>query len=299
MAQVDIALSVREALSMADLVTRLRLLELLNSALHAILYLLPFLLVVYVCERRAGADRARYWTRHFLNDSLYTLFYWGGFYNVFIFAALANLLEPRLDFLKLNLLSGLSWPLQLACWWVLGDFLTYWLHRLQHRWSFLWAFHSVHHSQQRLNTFTAYRRHPVEKLIIDFVVFFVIIQLVLGIATRQWLPLTVLMTGFQVLQHAELNWRYGPFERLIVSPAFHSVHHSTEKRYYTKNFGQMLSLWDFVFGTAVEADRPARTGVEGLDMKESLPDQLVAPVRYLWRGYAVRRGPLDTPVPPA
>src|SRR5262245_7236818 len=75
MAQVDIALSFGEALRMADLVTRLRIPELLHSALHAVLYLLPFLVVVYVCERRAGADRARYWTRHFLNDSLYTLFY--------------------------------------------------------------------------------------------------------------------------------------------------------------------------------------------------------------------------------
>jgi sterol desaturase/sphingolipid hydroxylase (fatty acid hydroxylase superfamily) len=284
---------------MAHVVMQLHFWELVRSAARAILYLLPFLSAVYVCERRAGADRARYWTKHFLNDALYTLFYWSGFYNVLIFAALANLAEPRLDFLKLNLLAGLSWPLQLACWWVIGDFLTYWLHRLQHRWGFLWAFHSVHHTQERLNTFTAYRRHPIEKLITDFVVFFGIIQLLLGIATRQWLPLTVIMTGFQVLQHAELDWRYGPLERLFVSPAFHAVHHSTDAQYYTKNFGQMLSLWDFLFGTAVETTRPSRYGVDGLDMAESLPAQVVAPFRYLWRGYAVREKPLDTPVRPA
>jgi sterol desaturase/sphingolipid hydroxylase (fatty acid hydroxylase superfamily) len=108
---------------------------------------------------------------------------------------------------------------------------------------------------------------------------------VLGIQTRQWLPLTVIMTGLQALQHAELDWRYGWFERLVVSPAFHAIHHSPDPRHYTRNFGQMFSLWDFLFGTALEDARPARYGVAGLDMAERVPDQLAAPFRYLWRGY--------------
>jgi len=272
---------------MADLLHQLRLWELLRSSAGAMACLLPLVALVYLVERRAGSDLARYRTMNFVNDALYSLFYWGGFYNVFVFAALANLLGGRLDFLKLGLLSGWPWLVQLGLFWVLGDFLLYWWHRLQHRWQFLWAFHSVHHSQTVLTSLTGYRRHPFEKLLTDFVVFFGVVQLVLGIQTRQWLPLSVLMTAFQVLQHADLDWRYGPLERLMVSPAFHAIHHSTDERHYNRNFGQMMSLWDFLFGTALEDARPARYGVDGLDMPERIPHQIAAPVRYLWRGFTV------------
>ena len=272
---------------MLHLIDQLRLWELVRSSGRAVLYLLPFLLAVYLLEWRGGADRARYRTRQFLSDAVYSLFYWGGFYNVFVLAALANALAPRLDALKLNLLAAQPWPVQLVVFWVLGDFLTYWMHRLQHRWRWLWAFHSVHHTQTQLTSLTGFRRHPVERLFTDIVVFFGVLQLVLGVQTRQWLPLTVLITAFQALQHAELDWHYGVLEKLIVSPTFHAIHHSPEARHYDRNYGQLLSVWDFLFGTAAEDPRPTRYGVEGLDMKESVVHQLAAPFRYLWRGYTV------------
>lgn len=44
----------------------------------------------------------------------------------------------------------------------LSDFCVYWGHRLQHRSSFLWRFHSVHHSAEHLDWLAAHREHPLD-----------------------------------------------------------------------------------------------------------------------------------------
>src|SRR5688500_3761966 len=47
---------------------------------------------------------------------------------------------------------------------LLGDFLIYWGHRLQHSVDFLWRFHAVHHSAEHLDWLAAHREHPVDSL---------------------------------------------------------------------------------------------------------------------------------------
>jgi len=269
--------------TLAELVETMRLQELGMSAVRAGLLLLPFLVAIVVLEGRAGADLTRYKTRNFLNDVVYSLFYRGAFYHILIFAAVANAFESKLQFLKFDLLASAPLWLALLVFWVVGDFLLYWVHRLQHSVPLLWAFHSVHHSQERLTTLTQYRRHPFDRLLLD-VALFVVFVFALGLPTRTWMPLYVLATSLQALHHTELDWRFGPLYRIVVSPIFHSVHHSADPKDHNKNLGQMLSLWDHVFGTAAaHAERPERYGVDGLDMPESLPHQLVVPFRQLVR----------------
>lgn len=257
---------------------------LLRSAGQAVLIYAAFLLAVLFFERRAGADRTRYRSRHFANDVLYTLFYKGGFYNVLLLAALTNALGTHLDFLQLNLLRDLPWYVGLAIFWVGGDLAMYWWHRLQHANRFLWALHSVHHSQERLTLFTASRRHPLENLMLDVLVFFVPFHLVLGIPTRGWLPLAVAISCIAAVQHAQLDWHFGPLYRVIVSPRFHAFHHSAEPAHANSNYGFLFSTWDFLFGTATpEQARPVRYGVDGIDYRESLLSQLGTPLRLMWR----------------
>jgi hypothetical protein len=55
-----------------------------KSAIKAFLIYSAFLLAVYLFERRSGADAARYRTRNFAIDVLYTLFYKGGFYGILV-----------------------------------------------------------------------------------------------------------------------------------------------------------------------------------------------------------------------
>ena len=258
--------------------------QLARSLLYALAIYTAFTLAVFALEQRAHAGRTRYATRHFINDIVYTLFYRGGFFSILVLAGITNALDAHAGFLRLNLLHGLPWPAGLVLFWVGGDFLLYWWHRLQHANRYLWAFHSVHHSQSEMTLLTAWRRHPFEMLLTNLVVFIGVFHVLLGVPTRDWMPLAAAMACLQGLQHSQLDWRYGPIGRLVVSPHFHAFHHSVERRHADANFGMMFSCWDYLFGTAVEApSRPERYGVEGIDFHESLASQFVTPFRLAWR----------------
>lgn len=258
-----------------------RAVPLLRSTLVAIAVILPFLAAIMLLEWRRGADLARYRTTHFASDVIHALFYRGGFYNVLIFAGLSNAIRVLFPVLDVRLLPHAPPWLALTLFWVGGDFLLYWIHRAQHNSRVLWAFHTIHHSQERLTTLTQYRRHPLDRAIFDVALFVVFVQL-LGLPTTSWLPLFVLTTALQALQHADLDWRFGPLYRVVVSPAFHAVHHSTEMHRQHANFGAMLSCWDYLFGTAAaDESRPARFGVVGVREPERLLEQLWSPFRDL------------------
>lgn len=276
---------------LTELVRLIHGVELVRSTGYATLVYTAFFLAVFLLEGREGGDPRRYRSRHFVNDVVYTLFYKGGFYNVFLLAAVTNALGSRLAFLQFELLRDLPWYVGLAIFWVVGDLAMYWWHRLQHSNRYLWALHSVHHSQEELNLFTASRRHPVENLMLDVIIFFLIFNLILGIPTQGWLPLAALITCVTAIQHAQLDWRFGPLYRVLVSPRFHGFHHSAEPEHLNANYGFLLSVWDYLFDTAVpEQPRPKRYGVDGIDFHESLWDQLVTPFRLMWRWH---RSPPD------
>jgi sterol desaturase/sphingolipid hydroxylase (fatty acid hydroxylase superfamily) len=52
------------------------------------------------------------------------------------------------------------------------------------------------------------------------------------------------------LQHSHL-WIAvtGPLGRVVISPAHHQIHHSTNPKHFNKNFGSCLAIWDWIFGT--------------------------------------------------
>jgi sterol desaturase/sphingolipid hydroxylase (fatty acid hydroxylase superfamily) len=280
---------------LADFAALIHLVQLAKSTAYGILVYTAFLGAVFILEGRAGADPARYRTRNFANDVVYTLFYKGGYYNILLLAALTNVLEPKLGFLQFNLLRAWPWQIGLAVFWVAGDFVTYWWHRWQHSNRVLWAFHSIHHSQEQMTLFTASRRHPLENLSMDVLLYFVLFHLLLGVPTQSWMPLGVFVTCISAVQHAQLDWRFGPLYRVLVSPRFHAYHHSVEPDHANANYGFLFSFWDYLFGTAVaEQPRPTRFGVDGLDMGERLTTHLVNPFRLLWGSASA-----EVPAPPA
>jgi sterol desaturase/sphingolipid hydroxylase (fatty acid hydroxylase superfamily) len=251
------------------------------STAKALLVLSGFFVLFWALEARSGADRRRYWSRNFLNDVVYAMFYQGGFYNVLVFAAVLNLLSPRLEMFELGLVEALPPPVDYVLYWVVVDFLAYWIHRIQHTIPFLWSFHSVHHSQESMTFLTTYRNHPFEMLMTGVVM--IIPVLMLGIPSETWILLYTVQMAFEAAQHSEVDWTYGRLYPVFVSPRFHSFHHAVDARYHHRNFGKILSIWDHVFGTAVSGRRPGRFGVTGLEMKETLTSQLLVPFRLAWR----------------
>jgi hypothetical protein len=47
---------------------------------------------------------------------------------------------------------------------VINDFFRYWYHRWMHENSFMWRWHAVHHSSERLYWFNGTRSHPLERV---------------------------------------------------------------------------------------------------------------------------------------
>ncbi len=262
---------------------RLGLAALARSAgLAGALFVVVSLLVV-LFELRSGASMARYRSKAFINDALYTLFYRGGFFSVFFSAAVVNGLGDRLGFLRLNLLNHLPLYAVLLIYWIVGDLCLYWAHRALHHFPGLWAFHRVHHAESQLNTLSQARRHPVDALVLSLSIYLPL-GLVLGLPTPTWLPWWATAQMLQALQHAELDWRFGRLYRWVVSPTFHSIHHSIESRDANTNFAFMFSVWDYLFGTAAaRMQRPRAYGITEAPLAESIVAQVVEPFRAVAR----------------
>lgn len=163
---------------------------------------------------------------------------------------------------------------------ILGFNVTYyWEHRLAHSWAFLWRFHSVHHSSERLDWLAAARQHPLEGFVGGFVLTAPLILLgfpLVGIGAAG-----ILLAVNDVLIHANVRWRLLRLSRWFPTPEYHHWHHTNEAESRDKNFG--WPVLDRVFGTFyLPADkRPTVYGTH-----EPTPDgylaQLRDPMRPAW-----------------
>jgi len=178
---------------------------------------------------------------------------------------------------------------------VVSDFTRYWLHRFLHTIPFLWEFHKVHHSAKVLNPLTFYRVHPVENILFGFR-YSLSIGLVSGvfvyffgamISTYEILGANVFLYVFSLmgsnLRHSHIKICYPKMvENILISPFQHQLHHST--KYYNKNFGGYLSIWDKIFGTLqiskeiLNSKETIRFGVEIQNFK-TITDLLYLPFK--------------------
>ncbi len=150
---------------------------------------------------------------------------------------------------------------------LLGDLSSYLLHLAQHKIPFLWEFHKVHHSATSLNPLTQYRIHPLELIINNFR-FLIVFGLVAGLfdylSDESLTKLTFL--GVNVfsfiflsfganLRHSHIKLTYFSFlESIVISPYQHQIHHSDNPKFFDKNLGSKLAIWDWFFGTLVKSE---------------------------------------------
>jgi sterol desaturase/sphingolipid hydroxylase (fatty acid hydroxylase superfamily) len=142
--------------------------------------------------------------------------------------------------------SRLPLWVQAVCILVLGDFIGYWMHRAFHG-RRLWRFHAIHHSSVDLDWLSAVRLHPVNDALMR--VAGTIPILALGFAPVAVAGIVSVLTLMAILVHANLDWDWGPFRAVLVSPRFNRWHHTDEANARDKNFAGLLPLWDILFGT--------------------------------------------------
>jgi sterol desaturase/sphingolipid hydroxylase (fatty acid hydroxylase superfamily) len=146
------------------------------------------------------------------------------------------------------------------------DFADYLLHRLSHRLSWLWRLRAVHHTDAALDLTTTLRHHPIEVVVGQIV--FLTVAFIIGASALEIAAYGVISFAVQLVAHANVELPTA-FERVLggvlVTPSFHRFHHSRDQRQADANYGQVLSLWDRVFGTLAPRDgreTPAAFGVD-------------------------------------
>jgi sterol desaturase/sphingolipid hydroxylase (fatty acid hydroxylase superfamily) len=194
-----------------------------------------------------------------------------------------------------------SWPLWAAILavYVCRSFVNYWLHRVQHsRW--LWPLHKTHHAAREFTSVNYLRGHPIEIAWQNFVYTFVMSAM--GFPADAIVAFEVIANMQQLLSHSNAT-TLAPLERLgFVTAAGHRVHHGIEERFHNRNFGELLNIWDRLFGTYHAPTRDVHLLAIGVEEHEvpfntdrplhALWAQMIAWARALWTGWQRRKGPV-------
>ncbi|NNL01322.1 MAG: sterol desaturase family protein [Eudoraea sp.] len=154
-----------------------------------------------------------------------------------------------------------------ASWlvWVIAfiviDFAGYWNHRLSHHINFFWNQHVIHHSSEEFNLACALRQ-SVSNLIGYFPLLLLPAAL-LGVPSKVIAILAPIHLFAQFWYHTQHIGKMGWLEYVIVTPSQHRVHHAINPEYIDKNLGQVLCIWDRMFGTFQEelAEVPPQYGI--------------------------------------
>lgn len=168
-------------------------------------------------------------------------------------AALAAGARALLPEAWLALIRGLPFAATLGIALILSEIGGYWGHRLSHEWPILWQFHARHHQPAHVNWLTNTHAHPVDMIWSRLTALFPVYALGFANPTlgeQGMIP--VIITLFNAIGsffiHANVRWRFGPVEALIVTPAFHHWHHANDE-WRDHNYATILPVMDRIFGT--------------------------------------------------
>lgn len=135
-------------------------------------------------------------------------------------------------------------------------------HYLKHRVEFLWELHKLHHTADVLTPLTNFRNHPIDNIVFGYM-----LATFIGGASGflHWLfnrPTEIFaVDGKNILflcflwtighlQHSQFWIPFtGAWGRILLSPAHHQIHHSTDPAHFNRNLGSVLAVWDWMCGT--------------------------------------------------
>ena len=138
------------------------------------------------------------------------------------------------------------------------DLVFYVYHRMSHRIRFLWAIHLSHHSSEEMNFAVSFRQAwfgPISKI-----PFFMVLPL-LGFDPTIIAVAGVISTLWGIVGHTQVIGKLGPLEWIFNTPSHHRVHHGSNKQYIDKNYGNLLIIWDRLFGTFEPEDEKVKFGL--------------------------------------
>ena len=194
------------------------------------------------------------------NDTLCTIGLLSG--NIFMVFALKGATLALHFYLFQFKIFNLTEILPIWVLWVITflaiDLVFYFYHRISHRVNFLWAIHMSHHSSEEMNFAVSFRQAwfgPLSKI-----PFFMILPLI-GFDPTIVAVAGVVSTLWGIVGHTQIIGKLGPLELIFNTPSHHRVHHGSNKQYIDKNYGNLLIIWDRMFGTFDPENEPVKFGL--------------------------------------
>lgn len=177
------------------------------------------------------------------------------FFNVFIVYLIFLILKSfgYEQVYSSGLLSKFQLPflIKIIIVFLVCDFFMYASHVLDHKLSFLWRIHRVHHSDRCVDATTTYRTHIGEVLVGDIMFLFFIFP-VFGISLDLYFLYQIVSSFVITFHHSNVSLPGkldDTLSLLIVTPNMHKVHHSNLQLETDSNYGSLFSFWDRLFGT--------------------------------------------------
>ncbi len=177
-----------------------------------------------------------------------------------------------------------GWPLlaQLPLALLVAEAASYAIHRSLHE-SRLWPLHAVHHCSPRMYFLLVTRKHPIQAFITYGGRLSVL--WLLGVGPELLALYTAVTTTNGYVQHSNIRMRFGPLNWIFATPELHRWHHSREVAESNANYGDVLIVWDWLFGTRIlpEGGERLHRGLglpEGIEVDQTYWGHLALPFRW-------------------
>jgi sterol desaturase/sphingolipid hydroxylase (fatty acid hydroxylase superfamily) len=149
-------------------------------------------------------------------------------------------------------------------YYLVYDLVYYLMHRVQHLVPWWWAMHSMHHSQRQMSCWTNDRGSMLDGMLQSFVL--ASVGIAMGVDPDKFALLMLTGELVQNISHTNVRFGFGPvLEKILVDPKFHRLHHMLKDHerphLHNCNYGQVFSIWDVLFGTALYNEPVHPTGV--------------------------------------
>lgn len=158
--------------------------------------------------------------------------------------------------------SPIGW--QILAFLLLDDMTQYWWHRLSHINRTMWKLHRPHHVVEEMGVLVTYRNAILYYALMPGIWFSaILVYLGMGYVYLFYLPVKLVVI---LLAHSETKWDRFLYkhkflkplawitERTISTPSTHFAHHGLTAEdgisHPNGNFGNLLFVWDIIFGTA-------------------------------------------------
>jgi len=143
----------------------------------------------------------------------------------------------------------------------------YFVHVLLHKYKWMWKLHMVHHSDTHVDVTTGTRHHPIDFFLREM--FALLAVLITGAPLAFYMFYRVITIPFTYFTHANIKlpyWFDKSLSYFFVTPNMHKFHHHFKRPWTNSNYGNILSIWDRMFGTFVYKNpRDIRFGLDVLE----------------------------------